>query len=169
MRNQFRDLCTKLTHDFLDRNGQFLLKDRRVLLAPSHIFHFHSAMPFHPRRAASTRAEGEVAPFLWAGNPSKLVKAVCQVMINDFQDEVQGGLKLIWTDVTKHRASSTKVIDHILVCLDSFENTMPSAVVGEEIAQLDNGVIVSAASVTHNKSSVCQSRWATDITQTKWQ
>lgn len=43
---------------------------------------------------ASARAEGEDAPIPLAGTASKLVLAICQVMVGEIRREVQAKLKL---------------------------------------------------------------------------
>lgn len=71
-------------------------------------------------------------------NGSKLSAAVCQVMTSDPREEVRTELKLLHNEMIKLRSNTAKTVDHMLVCVDSPESTMPSAVVTDGVAQLRN-------------------------------
>lgn len=75
-------------------------------------------------------------------NASELVEAICQVIMHELREVVQEKLKIVLEDTTKLRDNTTKVLVHILVCMDSTENILLSAVVTDEVAQLQTDVNV---------------------------
>lgn len=91
-------------------------------------------MPPCPDSVVSARAEVEDTLVSSVGSPYELAKNVCQIMISDHQDEVHGELKFICKDMNEFRANPTKVIDHTSVYKVSFQNTMTSRVVADEVA-----------------------------------
>lgn len=102
-----------------------------------------NTMPSHTRCAALERTKREDITFLFAENPSELVKEIIQVVVNDHRDEVQGEPKLICEDTSEVRANTTKFIDCIYcisVHVDSFKKAMPSAKATDKAGQLRNDV-----------------------------
>lgn len=93
----------------------------------------HATMQTSSRSVASIRAEGEDVPSPLSGSALELVNAICQVMIFELRGEE---LKLVCEDMNELRANTTKAPDHISIWFDSIENTVPSAVVSDEVAHL---------------------------------
>lgn len=69
-------------------------------------------------------------------NALETVKLIFLVLISKIQEEVRAEPNLINEDASKVRTNTAMVLDHISVCMDGIENTMQSAVVTDEVAQL---------------------------------
>lgn len=92
--------------------------------------------------AASARAAGEEIPPSLSESAPSLVRAICQVVIGELLVKVQAELNLVREHVDKLHTNITKVPDPISVWLKGIENTMPSAVVSEEVSQPQTNVSV---------------------------
>lgn len=57
----------------------------------------------------------------------ELVKEIWKVKISELWEEVQADLRLVHRNVKELHSNTTKVLNHISVCLDSIENSMQSA------------------------------------------
>lgn len=64
-------------------------------------------------------------------------------MINETRGEVQTELKVVHEDVIQLCSNTTKVLDHLSVCMDILEDTMQSALVMHKLAQLRTHVNVT--------------------------
>lgn len=94
------------------------------------------------RSAASARAEDEDVLSPLAGCASKVVHVICQVMTGKLRGEVRAELKLVREDVNELCINTKKVFGKVYVRLDTTKNTMPPAVVLDEVAQLQTDVSV---------------------------
>lgn len=97
-------------------------------------------MQTRPRGAESAKAYGETILSPIAESALLLVRSSCQVMIGELRGEVQAELRLVLEDVCDLCTNTTRVLDHISVCLGSITITMPSAVVSDEVALLGRDV-----------------------------